>query len=408
MLHKTVILKSSLWAVPSSVNLGEIILSLISECPNAGQIGGLDFMVMFMSNGGSTDTALEIRTHTYSSSTSVRVNTPAWFDPSYDQTWTQPIASRIESISSTAEFTLNETILMSRNGLANKTVQVTSNNNIEVFGFHITGATCEAFQVLPTNMLGMDYFVIGAWPMHPDAETEIGLIAVEDGTEVNVTFQPDRGVAIQHNGVTYGDGTPLIITLNKNDVFQVASMNDLSGTYISSSQRIAVFSGVTATGIYNIFGTMSHLVEQMLPTQQWGMTYYVLPLPGHTFNILKVMGSIPTDVTVSGQDTPIIIRHPGDFQDLETSARFMTIKSSSKISVAQYSISDYSLSGQDPSMMLVQPYDNFRNSYTFITPTIPGTSSAEKYVLLVVQDGYLPGLRIDGSQVDSSAWTMVS
>ena len=71
---------------------------------------------------------------------------------------------------------------------------------------------------------------------------------------------------------------------------QFQSPHDLTGTKIISNRPISVFSGSAWTSVGTEF-MGDHLVEQLIPDNNWGSDYVTAPLSTRTSgDILRILG----------------------------------------------------------------------------------------------------------------------
>lgn len=56
-------------------------------------------------------------------------------------------------------------------------------------------------------------------------------------------------------------------------------VGDLSGTMITSTQKVAVLSGNIRTAVGD-GSSRDHLVAQLPPVESWGKVYFTVPIPG--------------------------------------------------------------------------------------------------------------------------------
>ena len=122
----------------------------------------------------------------------------------------------------------------------NKGIRITANKPISVQGLSIVRKTSEGFLGLPVGALGM-YYIVPTFFVTSSAIVQV--VATEDRTLVAVELRLPKNGRVHYGEVTYVDGDFINATLNELDVFQVLGDSDLSGTIVTSSKPIAVFSG---------------------------------------------------------------------------------------------------------------------------------------------------------------------
>lgn len=132
--------------------------------------------------------------------------------------------------------------------------------------------TTDASLLLPRPTLGTQYVAVtynGLSGFHSPAS--ISIVAVEDGTQVTVS----PTAALEAGGVVPGTSAPFDVTLNALQHLQVLAQGDLdlTGTLITSSSPVVVFSGGTCSYIPPGMEACDHLEEQLPPVHSWGFTY---------------------------------------------------------------------------------------------------------------------------------------
>ncbi len=86
---------------------------------------------------------------------------------------------------------------------------------------------------------------------------------------------------VNYNSVTYEGGDTLTVFLNSYETVQIqdAYTADLTGTRVTSTKPVAVFSGNLKTIVTGDGTVEDNLVEQIPPTRTWGTAYAVVPIP---------------------------------------------------------------------------------------------------------------------------------
>ena len=109
------------------------------------------------------------------------------------------------------------------------------------------------------------------------APSQIIINSAFDNT--HVTIQPNAALASD-----LGSASPILVTMNANQAYMIRSQVDLSGTEISSDQKISVVSGnsraALRTDISPITGNSYQglMIEALPPLEQHGKTFVYLPL----------------------------------------------------------------------------------------------------------------------------------
>ncbi len=239
----------------------------------------------------------------------------------------------------------------------NKGILVEANGNINVYGLSFAPGTADAYLALPCTVMAVDeyeYYGISYDVLRSNHPSVILLVACENKT------------VVKFNSTT--------ITLNSMETYQIESGNDLTGTRITSSKPLSVFSGHACGNVPNDHSSCDHLVEQVPPTVTWGSKFLVASLDGRSsggrIRVLSaqaanVVVNCNTDVSVS----EFQLESGGSFREFELPINsFCSIESTSPVLVAQYAYGDESDGVGDPFMMIIPPIEQYTNNYLVKVP----------------------------------------
>jgi len=254
-------------------------------------------------------------------------------------------------------------------------------------------ADTDVYQVLPTNMLGREYYSLSYTPLGMDSWYVA--IATKDNTQV--TYQPDPS-----------SSATLSVTLNQWDTLTCASnqnSQDMTGchVYTGSTTPISFVSGAYADIPQTAYAADT-IMEMLQPVERWGSDYSTVPLAKNTpltGDIIRVQAStVGTTVVVNGVPQTGTIG-AGQYYELDTSES-LHITSNNPVQVEQYAKSKYQyqygppLAGiGDPFEMTIIPTEQFSSRYTFYSPTWTSGPSEGAYVTIVAPNtataAYLDG-----------------
>jgi len=215
--------------------------------------------------------------------------------------------------------------------------------------------------------------------------------------------------------------------------------SDLTGTVITSTAPIAVFGGSACTLRGYLDTACDHVEEQLFPFVTWGQNFVAartapLRLTDNTFasaanagpDYYKIVAGCPdsqcpngttvdlstSSVTVLtgangcepgtslGSTTAPCRLRGGRFVEFSSKASFK-VSADKPIQVAQLFAGQNATTGTtrpaqgDPSLVLLPPVEQWRNSYTVLTA--PGTR--DNYIGIVVDDARVQSVQVDGSIV---------
>ena len=274
-------------------------------------------------------------------------------------------------------------------------IRLSSDIEFSVYGLSRLQYTTDAYLGLPIDVLGTEYIVL-AWDAGVLGASEYLIVATADNTTVDITASLHDTTSVNTQ-----------VTLNSGDTYQhrSAENDDVTGTVISSDLPIAVFAGHQCANIPNVSTFYcDHLIEQLPPTNSWGTQFFTAPLAeklnGDTFRFIANIDN--TEITINGEIATTI--NSGEyFETLLEEASFIT--ATSPILVSQYSNgTTFDSVTSDPFMMLIPPFEQFLDEYTFSTPT---EGFRTNYVNIVVRTASISSLSLDEIALNESDFTQI-
>ncbi len=310
--------------------------------------------------------------------------------------------------------------------ISDQAFHITSDEEITVYALSHAQTSTDAALILPTDVLSKSYCVasynsdgIG----NNSTPSQFVVLATEDNTQVRI--EP-KVLTSRRNSA------PFSITLDKGQSFLVQANTevteggdteaDLTGSFISSSKPIAVFSGHQRSKlpITLASGSRDMLFEQLPGIEAWGKSTVVVPfaVPDQVnkdgedlYRMLAAYDS--TKIFLNGVETAIISRG-GFYESALTKAARIT--SSKPILVTSYkkTSGDGTGSGNfkpgDPFMTVTPPTDQFLNSYLFINPQVVRDFRKEytsQFVTIVVPDIALDSVTLDEKILNKNVFTQI-
>jgi len=308
--------------------------------------------------------------------------------------------------------------------LSSRAFRITSDAPVVVYQFNPIDQqfSNDASLLLPTHSLGVEHHVLiygpnvpfedmGPFEMDsPMNRTYVTVVGAHENTEVTVTPTFDiaagEGVDEVEPGLGIVRNTSRTFTIGPYDVLNLETPllpfgdfqdPDLTGTLVTSTEPVAVFTGTDLSVVTSGVNSDSpccaeHLEEQVLPTRAMRNNFVVshsaqrsTTVPEH--DVYRIMaGSAGATVTTSlpAPDDSFTLG-AGEFHQLISDTGF-TVQSTAAIHVAQYLVAGEDLpSGTtgDSSMIYVMPAEQRRPDYTFTT----GEGFTTNYVVVSMVDG---------------------
>ena len=322
------------------------------------------------------------------------------------------LANKVTTIQLTSSSTPSNTLAYNSQsegvGLK-KGIHITSNHAVAVYAHVLNAARSGSTLVIPTAVLGREYYAASYQTLSPGSNkySEFAVLATEDNTTVEIIpTKADVGNKRVAN-ISYQ------VTLNKGDVYQYQSANDLSGSYIKSvasattpCKPIAVFSGSswTAMGCSNA-SSGDNLYQQMFPFTSWGKVYYTAPFKKKSYDIFRIFVQDPSEqVFVNGVALALSSILSNRFYEISTlgNNKAQVISSNKPICVLQYiTAQNCDNVPSDPEMIILNSIEQTLSDITVMSArkdlTPPNTQIDNHYLNIIFKTNTINSLKIDNA-----------
>ncbi|WP_146198696.1 PKD domain-containing protein [Pararcticibacter amylolyticus] len=291
-----------------------------------------------------------------------------------------------------------------------------------IYDLNVSGATL----VLPTNVLGKEYYSIN-YKQISNQDTSFSyffVVGIEDGTEVEII--PSAGTKGGHPA-----GVPYVVNLNKGDIHQVLGASqgkevinvdrdnsvtnykgaDLTGSVVRSVSRgvgdckkIAVFSGSGKIGIgcpETGVGSSDNLYQQVYPTNSWGKKTITVPLASRDYDIIRIVKSSPSaSVRLNGNLIPASAFINDFYYEFESQS-VNVIEADLPVQVVQYAVSQSKTinctggreTTGDPEMIYL---NSIEQNIDRITVYSPGAYRIQKqFINIVIETAAAADFKLD-------------
>lgn len=280
-------------------------------------------------------------------------------------------------------------------GIRNTGFEVNSSDAIAGYFINRASATTDMTYLLDAQALGKEYVVASQGQGFGEG-SQIQVHAIEDNTVITLT---PKG------------GGPINVTLAKGETYKYAGGSvDLTGSTISSSKNVAVFSGHECAQVPAGVTYCDTLIEQAISTDKLSKNYLLTASKGADLayshsDLVRVVGTADnTQVKVDGVVVATINR--GQAYEFSLAAGGGSkVEASEVVAVAQY------LKGgqgalTDPAMAYVPGQDTWLDAYRLATPS--GSAAFDlNYASVVISDADLTSLMLNGVAVDTSGFSSI-
>ena len=245
-----------------------------------------------------------------------------------------------------------------------------SSDKITVIGQSYNSHTSDTYLALPTIDLKIMEYTYYAMSSYDTRDSSVVLIVgTEDSTSLSLITTATTYVATSssyYSRTRVYSGSHYSFTINRLQTMYIGYGGDVSGTKIVTNKPVSVFSGHRCANVPDGYGNCGYLIEQIPPTIFWGKVYYVAPLATRTSYMIKVLAAYySTYVTINcnGTSRSYSLNEQGHATRTLDNQEYCIIRANKDILVAQFS----GKNGEDPSMSLVAPSNNFISKFKFPT-----------------------------------------
>lgn len=281
-------------------------------------------------------------------------------------------------------------------GIRNTGFEVLSDTPIAGYFINRQTATTDMTYLLDSKALGKEYVVASQGTGFGEG-SQVQIHAIEDNTQVTLT--PKGGSAIT-------------LTLAKGETYKYAGGSvDLTGSTVSASKNVAVFSGHSCAQVPGGTTYCDTLIEQAIPTDKLSKEYLLTASKGAALaatgsDLVRIVAT--ADNTVIKRDGVVVATiNKGQVYEFSLAANGGTkIEASEVVAVAQY-LKGGQGNQTDPAMSYVPGQDTWLDSYRLATPS--GSAAFDvNYASVVLSDADLSSLLLNGVAVDTTGFSSIA
>lgn len=278
------------------------------------------------------------------------------------------------SHNSSTEITLPDSLIVT-NGLDRlKGICVNSTNKVSITVLSQNSNSSDAYQIYPTtpnsNGYTLTYYAITPGASEGGYYSQVLLVGTDDNS--TITISPTHDINISSNLQDLSSNNSIVVLpaggtytgiLHRLQTLSFESINDLTGSRITSSKPLVVISGHECAQ-FDSNSTCSFIAEQIPPVYAWGTSFVASPFSFNTSQCYIIMSSVnKTNITqtcTNGSSALISLSESQSHQLTLTNSSssnqtvFCSLESSSSILVATVYL------GEHPLMALVPPVEQYR------------------------------------------------
>ncbi|XP_062617007.1 IgGFc-binding protein-like [Saccostrea cucullata] len=364
--------------------------SSITQLPRSIGSRGREFLILFMKNHPAAKGSPTIYITT-GGNASVNISTSNDLNAS-----TKLATDIILNVSYYSNITLPYDLSCDYLSIESKAVllQTSELSTVSIFdSFH--KSSNDGTLIISTNRLSTRYLVSSTNPYKKSEGyySQFAVAALYKDTNVNITFKMKTSTSISLLGGTYEDQDVLTTTLNKYETLQIMHTSDLTGTFIESTKRIAVFSGNRCQQMKVL--ACSHMVSQLPPTTELDNRYIIPAFYGNLGTLIQVISESQNSIKISeGRNSSTLHMNEKEFMNIEvTSGETTTVESDNPVLVTGFAMGS---SNKDPYMTVIPGVNQYVDYYNVVVPD----GYAKNYICVIIQQKYTDDLKINDTSTD--------
>ena len=293
---------------------------------------------------------------------------------------------------------LNDSIVVSSHAEQDKGIYLTTESDqITVVGQTISATfpSGDTFLALPiTNFCAVEYVYYGISVQrttgHSLAFTSVVLIVgtISD-TTMELIVSHSVNISVGNSTTELTPGKEYSFVINSLQTVLIESVEDLTGTKITTDNEVSVFSGHQAGSVPFHLSNFDHLVEQIPSVMFWGNVHYVAPFNTRASYTIKILAAYNfTNVIINCNDTieHRIVHERSFVTRILSDQDYCAVHSNNSVLVAQYSHGQNEDFNGDSMMTLVPATIQYLNKLDF--STIHSSSNYNSFVNIIVMAEY--------------------
>ncbi|XP_078334159.1 uncharacterized protein LOC111116509 isoform X2 [Crassostrea virginica] len=297
--------------------------------------------------------------------------------------------------------TVSHEIRVNDSVVENKAIILETSEVTSVFALNHDGYTSDSTLVLPIDRLGTEYVISSTEPHNsrvPDYNSQIAFAAVSDRTRVYLKLKLDIGQIVTYKGNKHRDGSTIIVDLDKYQTFQLSHNGDLTGSLVTSTKPVAVFSGNRCNKL-NSYGYCSHLVEQMPPVESLDTIYIVPPHVDRSGTMVRVVsvntGSTAFSYIKGTTKNSTSIGTYGNVDIGVSGKQVVVVEAKNKVLVLSFGLAARRSKHGDPYMTMIPGINQYIHQYHVSVPQ----GFEDNYFAIIVKKNSKASLRINNDSI---------
>ena len=262
--------------------------------------------------------------------------------------------------------------------------------------------TTDTYLALPIRNSYIQEYVYYPFSMVPFvADSSVVIVGTEDVTTLTITASVNSKISLDGtiDWINLYSGEKYSYVINKLQIVYLSTnFMDLTGSKIVADKPLSIISGHECAFVPSYTSSVcDHLIEQVLPTSQWGTTYYTAPLAyrkSYTLKIIAAHNITILQIICNGIQKIYQINDGEFLKQTFYNQEYCAIHSNKKISVVQISHGADEDNLGNPMVILVPAVKDYSNKLMSFIDLFSMHTTYKHYVInvFVLAQYYQPNL----------------
>ncbi|XP_062574096.1 IgGFc-binding protein-like [Saccostrea cucullata] len=276
-------------------------------------------------------------------------------------------------------------------------IETTKDVSVIIIDNFITSS--DSTGILPIKSTSNSYVISTPRAFNKTLGPQFAIASPRNGTIIKIHFHFDPDLPTTIDGITYQNGSIMLLVLNELETYEIYHIVDLSGTFIDSTSPVAVFSGSFCHKVpfenSTDFGYCSKLDEQLPPIDRLDKMYIVPPSFKKMGTVLKIVSPFQTRLTykIGNKQTEKILQPRGFFEITFSDKDIVVIDSEKAVLVTTFATGSNDTDG--PYMITVPGFRQYTDKYLVMVPE----NFKENYVTIIIEEKSLYNLILNETKI---------
>ena len=289
-----------------------------------------------------------------------------------------------------------------KDGKHQKGIVITADRDVSAYVFqNYPLYDSSGITLLPIDVLSTSYVLASYEPSNIYYKNYLVVVSFMDSTVIEVILRTSNSSTLK----AFNE------TLKKFETFYIQRHHDVSGTVVTSSNPVGVFSGVDCLDVpFGIpYGNCDRVDTQNIPNIYLGIDYIVpsmFPRLAYMVRIISIFSQTDIKLTNKTDSWTLSLASSGKVSDIYLGTEPVVIQSNHQVAVYQFAVSHaYDQTPGSEVMIAVPPVSQYSSEYLFPTQLKPNyyTWTYRNFASIIIDTKLMDGLLVNGTTLQPNS-----